>query len=88
VYTDIEVLAKEGMAQIDQQPGTRWRTYSASEAGIALGRHYAERLTGEQRAILEKIVKLVRSLSFNELVSAIYKAYPPMRARSVFRDRD
>ena len=86
VYTDIEALAKEGMAQINQQPGARWRTYSASEAGIALGQHYAERLTDEQRSVLEKIVKLVRSLSFNELVSAIYKAYPPMRARSVFRD--
>jgi uncharacterized protein YwgA len=86
VYTDIEDLAKEGMAQINQQPGARWRTYSATEAGIALGQHYAERLTGEQCVVLDKIVKLVRSLSFNELVSAIYKAYPPMRARSVFRN--
>jgi len=86
VYADIEGLAKEDMAQINQQPGARWRTYSASEAGIALGQHYAERLTREQRSVLEKIVKLVRRLSFNELVSAIYKAYPSMRARSVFRD--
>jgi uncharacterized protein len=86
VYADIEALAKEGMAQVNQQPGTRWRTYSATEAGIALGQHYAERLSDEQRIVLEKIAKLVRSLSFSELVSAIYKAYPPMRARSVFRD--
>ena len=76
------------MAQVNQQPGTRWRTFSATEAGIAVGKRYAEVLTGEQQIVLGKIVKLVRSLSFNGLVSAIYKAYPPMRARSVFRDRD
>jgi hypothetical protein len=86
VYSDIEGLAKDEMAQINQQPGGRWRTYSATEAGIAFGQHLAERLTGQQRDILERIVKLVRRLSFNELVSAIYKAYPSMRARSVFRD--
>jgi hypothetical protein len=86
VYSDIEGLAKEDWAQINQQPGARWRTYSATPIGIEWGRHLAKRLTDEQRAVLEKIVKLVHTLSFNELVSAIYKAYPAMRARSVFRD--
>lgn len=86
VYTDVENLERRGLAQIDQQPGSRWRTYAASPAGVAEGRRLAERLAADQRAVLQKIVNLVRSLSFNELVSAIYKAYPPMRARSVFRD--
>jgi hypothetical protein len=43
-------------------------------------------LTNEQMELFKKIVTLVRNLSFNELVSAIYRAYPDMRARSVFRD--
>jgi uncharacterized protein YwgA len=86
VYSDIEELANHGWAQINQQPGARWRTYSASEIGIELGQRYAERLGDEERSVLEKIAKLVRSLSFNELVSAIYKAYPSMRTRSVFRE--
>lgn len=86
VYSDIEGLAREGMAQINQQSGARWRTYSATEAGVILGQHYAERLTAGQREILKKIVDLVRRLSFDQLVSAIYRAYPHMRERSVFRD--
>ena len=86
VYSDAENLKHEGLAQIDQQPGSRWRTYAASQAGLTAGRRLADRLTPDQRAILEKIVKLVRNLSFNELVSAIYRAYPDMRVRSVFRD--
>jgi hypothetical protein len=86
VYADAENLERRGLSQINQQFGSRWRTYAASPAGIAEGRRLAERLTSDEHAVLEKIVNLVRRLSFNELVSAIYRAYPPMRARSVFRD--
>jgi uncharacterized protein len=86
VYADAENLERRGLGQINQQPGNRWRTYAASPAGVVEGHRLAERLTPDQRAVLQKIVKLVRNLSFNELVSAIYRAYPQMRVRSVFRD--
>jgi uncharacterized protein len=86
VYSDVEGLERRGLAEINQQPGTRWRTYAATERGIREGGRLAEQLTREQRTVLEKIVKVVRSLSFNDLVSAIYRAYPRMRERSVFQD--
>ena len=37
------------------------------------------------RPPIEQVSKFVRSLSFEQLVSAIYKAYPRMKANSVFR---
>jgi uncharacterized phage-associated protein len=86
VYSDLERIERRGLAQINQLPGSRWRTYSATRQGLTEGRRLAERVTRNDRAVLERIVKLVRSLSFNDLVSAIYRAYPDMRARSVFRD--
>jgi hypothetical protein len=86
VYSDIERLEGRGLAVIAQPLGSRWKTYAATEAGIAEGRRLSGVLTQDQIKILQRIVELVRGLSFNELVSAIYKAYPPMRARSVFRD--
>jgi uncharacterized protein len=86
VYSDVESLERRGLAEISQQPGTQWRTYAASQRGIAEGRRLVQQLTDDQRAVLAKIVNLVRSLSFNDLVSAIYRAYPGMKARSVFRD--
>jgi uncharacterized protein len=86
VYADVESLERRGLAQINQQPGSRWRTYAASPAGVVEGRRLATRIGLIEQVTLQKIVNLVRSLSFNELVSAIYKVYPPMRARSVFRD--
>jgi hypothetical protein len=86
VYADAEILERNGLVQIDQQTGSRWRTYAASPTGVATGRHLAENLDPDDRTVLKRIVNLVRSLSFNDLVSAIYRAYPDMRARSVFRD--
>jgi hypothetical protein len=86
VYADVEELERRGLAQINQQPGTRWRTYAATQRGVMEGRCLARQLSEDQHTLLTRIVQLVRSLSFNDLVSAIYRAYPGMRERSVFRD--
>jgi uncharacterized protein YwgA len=86
VYLDVEELERQGLAQISQQSGSRWRAYAATESGMAEGARLAQFLTEEERELFRRIVQLVRSLSFNDLVSAIYRAYPRMRERSVFRD--
>jgi uncharacterized protein len=86
VYSDIESLERRGLAQINQNPSSRWRTYAANPQGIAEGRRLSENLASNDVLVIERIVNLVHSLSFNDLVSAIYRAYPHMRERSVFRD--
>jgi len=86
VYSDMEGLERRRFAEINQGQGSRWRTFAATQRGVIEGQRLAEQLTRDQRSVLEKIVHLVRSLSFNDLVSAIYRAYPHMRERSVFRD--
>jgi hypothetical protein len=86
VYADIEDLERRGLAKIAQASGSRWRTYAATPDGIKEGGRLTATLDEDDVAVLERIVNLVRSLSFNQLVSAIYRAYPHMRERSVFRD--
>jgi hypothetical protein len=86
VYLDIEDLERLGLAQINQPPGSRWKTYAVTAAGKAAAAELINSLTAAQLELLKKIVTLVRSLSFNDLVSAIYRAYPDMKARSVFRE--
>jgi hypothetical protein len=86
VYLDAEDFERQGLVQIDQPPGRGWKTYAATTAGRIEAARLTNALTPAQLELLQKIVKLVRSLSFNELVSAIYRAYPDMKARSVFRD--
>ncbi len=84
VYSALEALADRGLIAIDESGYSR--TYSTTKTGQTKGTVYFEDLPAKARVYIKKLSDFVRSLSFNELVSAIYKAYPEMRANSVFRD--
>lgn len=86
VYSEIEHLEQNGLAEVVHAPNGRWRVYRATPAGIDEAENLRAALTERQVDLLGRIVQLVRRLSFNELVSAIYRSYPRMRERSVFRD--
>jgi len=85
VYADAHALAAKGLVKIGIDP-RGWSTYAATAEGLQQGAALRVELNDGQREMLDRIVGLVRKLSFTQLVSAIYKKYPPMRARSVFRD--
>jgi hypothetical protein len=84
VYVDAQALAREGLAEIGTDPHG-WNTYAATKKGIRRGAELRAKLNDSEREMLAKILRLVRRLSFTELVSAIYRRYPHMKARSVFR---
>lgn len=86
VYLDVDRLEQEGLVQIKFEPAGRWRTYAVTKEGIEKGQRLAERLSADQRQMLKKIVELVRRLTFKELVSAVYRAYPHMQEGCVFQD--
>jgi hypothetical protein len=85
VYVDAEALSRQGLAAI-RSNSRGLNSYAATPAGVRRGRELQALLTNEQRSMIDRIVGLVRQLSFTELVSAIYRAYPEMRVRSVFRE--
>jgi Uncharacterized conserved protein len=84
VYQDIEALASQGFAEL--VPERSWLSYRLTDAGQARGLTVLDGLPPEARSYIERVSSFVRSVSFTELVSAIYRAYPHMRARSVFQD--
>jgi uncharacterized protein len=84
VYHEIEGLELNDLARISTA-ARGWNTYAATAAGVLRGRELLQCLTPEQQELIKKISRFVRRLSFTALVSAIYKAYPHMRERSVFR---
>jgi hypothetical protein len=86
VYTDAQLLTAGGLAEIGKDAKGGWNTYAPTADGVRQGQEYLSQLQPEQREMLQRILSLVTRLSFTELVSAIYKAYPPMRVNSVFRD--
>jgi uncharacterized protein len=86
VYSTLGDLARQGLVEITQSSSGNWREYRLTPDGQACGQAVQDRLDQRARNYLETASKFVRSLSFTDLVSAIYKAYPEMRARSVFQE--
>jgi uncharacterized protein YwgA len=85
VYNDAETLASQGLVEISQQPGTRWKRYSASDAGLSRGKDMLDQIQVSHKTYIESVSNWIRSLSFEQLVKAIYEAYPDTKVNSIFR---
>ena len=84
VYEALEALAAEEMIEIVQDH--TWKSYKLTNAGLERGRVVFEELPEKAKAYITQISNFVLSLSFTQLVRAIYNAYPEMRANSVFQE--
>ena len=85
VYAILEDLAEQGLVEITQGQGN-WRDYRLTTAGQSRAAQVVDGLEERAQRYIQRASAFVRSLSFPELVSAIYKAYPEMRVHSVFQE--
>jgi uncharacterized protein YwgA len=85
VYNTLDTLAQSGLVEIVFGTGN-WREYRLTAEGQAQGETTLEGMEPRAKDYIWRLSDFVRKLSFSELVSAIYKAYPQMRTRSVFQD--
>jgi uncharacterized protein YwgA len=83
VYRDAESLEGDGFITIS--PEGRNRTYSISAQGLTEAGRLRSSLDAKAIGYLDHVVNWVLSQSFGDLVRAIYKSYPEMREKSVFR---
>jgi uncharacterized protein len=79
VYQELEALSRDGLVDVHVRP------YALTLAGQEAGLVHLNALHPDAKDYIERVSTFVRSLSFSALVSAIYKAYPEMRANSVFQ---
>ena len=84
-YADAEVLEREGLIRIYSQP-YRYRVYVSTPTGSNRAEVLRQELAVEVVEYLDRVVDWVRSLSFNDLVRAIYRSYPQMKVNSVFAE--
>jgi hypothetical protein len=84
VYHDLDVLATQRLATSAPEPGRGWKMYAATPAGMAAATKAKQGANAKGVAFLEKVVDWVSSLSFPDLVRAIYDKYPKFKANSVF----
>lgn len=85
IYEDAETLQSHDLVTISRSPTAHFKLYSATEAGKSRASQLKVSLSGGTQEYVSNLVRFVQSLSFNELVSSIYKHYPDMRVNSVFR---
>jgi uncharacterized protein YwgA len=86
IYNALEQLEIEGEVIISSSPLSTRRTYQLSPSGQQKGDKLFKSIDPIAQEYITRASKWVQSLSFAQLVSAIYKAYPDMKENSVFRD--
>jgi len=84
VYAELEELESQNMLEINLHGS--WRTYKLTKEGQSAGVNLLNNLSSPTRDFIVKVSEFVRRLSFSELISAIYKAFPETRKHSVFQE--
>jgi len=84
IYRDAEALAEQGLIDIQPAPHARYNQYRATLQGLEQATALKRRAPVQAVTYLSTIVEWARSLTFPELVRAIYARYPEYRSRSVF----
>ena len=85
IYSDAAALEADGHIQVSRTPSRTWPEYTITKAGL-------ERAEGIQKAVLKEdyrylfnVVNWAKSLSFAELLRAIYEKYPAYKKNSVIQ---
>ncbi len=86
VYSTLEQLAHEGLAEIQNPEEGAWRRYRLTETGQGEGEKIWRDLDPRAVDYIGSICTFVRSQSFAGLVSSIYRTYPDMKVNSVFQE--
>jgi hypothetical protein len=84
IFDRLRILEAKGFVQIHRVRDRNWKSYSLTESGYRQGMTLLNALDAKVRDYLYRLSSYVRSKSFAELVSAVYDAYPDMKANSVF----
>src|SRR5262249_48089118 len=81
VYDVLHMLTDQGLVN---QSAARYRIYTLSPEGYREG---TQLLLSNPAAApyIRQAARWVHGLSFNQLVAAIYRSYPEMKAKSIFR---
>ena len=84
VYKDAEKLEEMGLVHISRTLGG-WKMFAATPQGLERARELSKTANPKGLEYLRKVVAWALNLSFQDLVRAVYDAYPEMKANSIFQ---
>ncbi len=85
IYFILDELINNGLVSIVGLPFERHRLYKLTEEGQKKANSVLKNLSQENKEFLDNLSKWARSLSFAQLVGAIYQEFPEMKINSIFR---
>lgn len=85
VYMTLENLQTNEFVCIQKDSKSLYKTYRTSPQGGIMGEKCLSQLDLDVRDYIRDLSAWVRSLTFTELVSTIYKMFPEMKVNSIFR---
>lgn len=84
VYNELTVLSFQGLVDSSSPHQSSFRTFSLTEAGYQYGVELQRALDPVTSDTIARLNSFVTSLSFSELVQAVYKEFPEMKSNSIF----
>jgi hypothetical protein len=86
VYRTLEFLEAKGLVEITENKCKRGNMYRLTKEGQKEGNEHLHKIDSSAVEKIKELSAFIRGLSFAELISAIYKAYPETKVNSVFRE--
>ena len=84
VYAVFEALEGKELVAIVPPNFNHPRMYRLTDKGLSTGKKLLESFPEETQDYIAELVEWIRSKSFTQIVSTIYKFYPEMKTNSVF----
>ena len=84
IYSDLDQLIEYKYIKTIEIPDHSWKYYSLTSMGIKISKSVAKDMDPRMVKYLQTIREFVDSLSFHELLTAIYRQYPKYAVNSVF----
>lgn len=86
IYSDCAALAQKGFLIIQKLVGRGWSGYSITPRGIEEAKKLKKEVSKDATKYLNQIVRWAQSLTFSQLLTAIYRAFPEFKENSVFQE--
>lgn len=83
VYDELAQLTAQGLVVVDSSGQTRH--YGVAPDGVLPGLNTFKAMPADAQDYVRRLVSWIRSVSFKQLVSAVYETWPAMKANSIFR---
>jgi len=85
IYADATTLAAQNLVAVENIPGQRWSGYAITIHGRERANALSKQISSQALSYLQSLTKWVQSVSFRDLLKAVYSKYPEYAVNSVFR---